>query len=302
MNTLTRKQIFSNFISAMLYIATLIYLLIFFKIILFKSGIYVENKSFNFIPFTFVQEFFYSKTSIDILLKNIFGNIFLFFPMGIILPLKFKILNFKNTAFVCFMLSLILEIIQYSFKVGISDIDDLILNTFGGVLGFIYFKILNINFKNKLTLKAFTLLSLSIFGLTGYMSLILLHPTMLPPKVTIVNKSILKSVNLDNYSLDTTGIKIEEYKLFTNVDKQHLNSTTIFTPSSNGCYSIDDNTQIFSELIKSTYSPNGNIQTTKVIYNKISITKANYLLKNNHFIKLWVHKDKCDTVLISTYQ
>lgn len=79
---------------------------------------------------------------------NIFGNIILLLPLGIFLPLLFKkFRSFKATVFGCCMASISIELIQYvsmyfgNFRA--SDIDDIILNTLGGLIGFLMFKLLN---------------------------------------------------------------------------------------------------------------------------------------------------------------
>ena len=40
------------------------------------------------------------------------------------------------------LVSVIVEIAQYLFKVGATDIDDVILNTLGGLLGILIFKLI----------------------------------------------------------------------------------------------------------------------------------------------------------------
>ncbi|MDP4091427.1 MAG: VanZ family protein [Bacillota bacterium] len=77
-------------------------------------------------------------------IANVLGNVLLFVPMGMLLPLfsdKFK--KGSRTIFISFMLSLSIEIIQFlSLYIGSirsCDIDDIILNTLGGASGFIIY-------------------------------------------------------------------------------------------------------------------------------------------------------------------
>ena len=49
-------------------------------------------------------------------------------------------LIFKVT-FECFVFSVLIELIQLTFKIGIFDIDDIILNTFGGLIAAVIIKI-----------------------------------------------------------------------------------------------------------------------------------------------------------------
>jgi glycopeptide antibiotics resistance protein len=70
--------------------------------------------------------------------KNLGGNLLGFVPLGIFLPLLFRRLKlFPTVIAVVFIVSLGYELIQLYTGLGIFDIDDLILNTGGGMIGFI---------------------------------------------------------------------------------------------------------------------------------------------------------------------
>lgn len=71
---------------------------------------------------------------------NVFGNVIAFMPMGFFQPLLAK--RLWRGAFVvlnCFIVSLFVETIQLIFKIGCFDVDDLLLNTLGGLLGVIIY-------------------------------------------------------------------------------------------------------------------------------------------------------------------
>jgi glycopeptide antibiotics resistance protein len=77
-------------------------------------------------------------------IENIAGNLMLFIPMGIFLPLLFKNINsLKKVMAICICCSLLIEMIQYfsrsfgTFRT--ADIDDVILNTASGVLGWLIY-------------------------------------------------------------------------------------------------------------------------------------------------------------------
>lgn len=87
----------------------------------------------NLIPFVNVLDY---DSKRDLLL-NLIGNTAMFIPTGIMTPLVYKNLNsFKKTVLTGFSISLAIEIIQLPFAVRASDVDDLILNTLGCVLGY----------------------------------------------------------------------------------------------------------------------------------------------------------------------
>ncbi|WP_232698709.1 VanZ family protein [Brevibacillus daliensis] len=71
------------------------------------------------------------------------GNIIAFVPLGILLPLLFKkgFASLFRMMLASFFVSLILEVSQLVLQIGRFDVDDLILNTTGGVLGYIIYVI-----------------------------------------------------------------------------------------------------------------------------------------------------------------
>jgi glycopeptide antibiotics resistance protein len=77
---------------------------------------------------------------------NLFGNIAIFMPNGIFvgLMLRNKIFGFIGSFTTSLGLSLGLECSQLVFSMGSFDVDDLILNTAGGVLGYGVFLMLKL--------------------------------------------------------------------------------------------------------------------------------------------------------------
>jgi len=87
----------------------------------------------NWIPF--VNLFDYPNTQ-DILI-NIIGNATMFIPLGIVWPIVFKELNTHKKVIAAGVgCSLLIEILQLPFFVRVSDVDDLILNSLGYVIGY----------------------------------------------------------------------------------------------------------------------------------------------------------------------
>jgi glycopeptide antibiotics resistance protein len=73
---------------------------------------------------------------------QIYGNILIFIPFGFVLPILFK--RFRNPLLsigLVFFLSLMVESIQRVFRIGQFDVDDIILNATGGIIGFVAFVI-----------------------------------------------------------------------------------------------------------------------------------------------------------------
>lgn len=125
-----------------LYIIMLCYFL-FFSEHYGRNDILHEYKS-NLILFREIKRFimYRNRLGLESFVVNVLGNIFAFAPFGFLLPLlNRRYRKFYITAFFSLLFSLTVEAIQLWFRVGIFDIDDIFLNTIGGVSGYLFFKI-----------------------------------------------------------------------------------------------------------------------------------------------------------------
>jgi hypothetical protein len=76
------------------------------------------------------------------MLLNVIGNFALFIPTGIVTPILYRNLaSLKKVTLTGFLISLTIEIIQLPFAVRASDVDDLILNTAGCLLGYALYRL-----------------------------------------------------------------------------------------------------------------------------------------------------------------
>ena len=76
--------------------------------------------------------------------SNLFGNILIFMPVGYFSAMAGKRRSFFKTLFWSFCLTFCVELMQLITKVGCFDVDDILLNTIGGVLGHIVFVVCNL--------------------------------------------------------------------------------------------------------------------------------------------------------------
>lgn len=73
---------------------------------------------------------------------NVAGNVAVFIPFGFALPLLFeRIKSFLQVLILSFSMSLLAETMQLVLKVGCFDVDDLLLNTIGGCIGYAVYRI-----------------------------------------------------------------------------------------------------------------------------------------------------------------
>lgn len=97
----------------------------------------------NIIPFKSLIDLLFNLSILEAF-KQILGNILLFIPLGFFLPLVFNKLNDLKKVFIAILFSaLSIEIVQllmslyFQFPYRYCDIDDFILNSIGGLLGFL---------------------------------------------------------------------------------------------------------------------------------------------------------------------
>ena len=87
----------------------------------------------NFLPFVNLMDYEIRREA----LINVIGNSFLFLPVGIVYPIVYKKLNTHLKVIAAGIgTSLAIEILQLPFFDRVTDIDDLILNSAGYLLGY----------------------------------------------------------------------------------------------------------------------------------------------------------------------
>lgn len=73
---------------------------------------------------------------------NLFGNVLAFMPLGVLIPMSFPAVNrWWMILLHSFWLSLCIELFQLVTHFGAFDVDDILLNTLGGLLGFVVFTV-----------------------------------------------------------------------------------------------------------------------------------------------------------------
>lgn len=99
----------------------------------------------NLVPFKtisgYVKVIFDGSMNLSIPIQNLGGNLFMFFPLGIYLPLfveKKKVWKKYLGTVLLFLLGI--ELVQFVTRRGSFDVDDLILNLAGAMLGFLMWK------------------------------------------------------------------------------------------------------------------------------------------------------------------
>lgn len=112
----------------------IIYIVFLAYVVTSPQIIYFES---NFIPFKEILRYDFLS---PLFLKNIIGNIILFIPLGFLIAYKLNLKHFYSVILLSLYFSVCIESLQL--VIGrVFDIDDILLNTIGGICGFLIFQI-----------------------------------------------------------------------------------------------------------------------------------------------------------------
>lgn len=165
---------YHKLLTILIWLILIIYMLLLFKVICMKYldlsdlasriGDLNAHRPYNLIPLVTISKYFQAE-QMSMLRRagNILGNIYLFVPLGLLLPLAYrKANNIWKMLFISLILSIFFEAAQYALASGSSDIDDVILNTVGGISGLLLFRIIRLFSRSELLQ---TIMALSVFAL-----------------------------------------------------------------------------------------------------------------------------------------
>ena len=147
---LTKKDLKMNMMNTILGVLLIAYVITLFKVLFLDitniSGshhIYSkEMRTLNLVPFEtikmFIRSWNHGYLGKGLIISNIFRNILMFMPMVILMWCIFKTLRKPwLVVIINFVIIVAVETAQYIFAVGSCDIDDLILNMIGVIIGYI---------------------------------------------------------------------------------------------------------------------------------------------------------------------
>lgn len=113
-----------------------IYVMCLFYVVTFQDVSWSDS---NFIP---LKEMFRYKIGTQLFLKNVLGNMIMFVPYGFFVSYFLKLKNGFSMFILTLITSITIEVTQLSIG-RVFDIDDIILNLIGGMVGFLLYYIIN---------------------------------------------------------------------------------------------------------------------------------------------------------------
>ena len=129
------------FYKELFYLAFVVYSISLFYVVTFEDNNYGTN---NFIPFREIIRYEFLSTYF---IKNVLGNVILFIPFGYSVSTLIKSKKPFAILLVALLTSLTIEVTQY--MIGRTfDIDDIILNVIGCIIGYLLFLVIYVLEKN----------------------------------------------------------------------------------------------------------------------------------------------------------
>jgi glycopeptide antibiotics resistance protein len=90
----------------------------------------------NFVPFKTIVPELIGRENHLIDIVNLIGNIIPFMPIGLLAPLVFLSISWQKALVLGVVTGLTCEVMEVVFRVGIFDVDDIILNGLGVMIGY----------------------------------------------------------------------------------------------------------------------------------------------------------------------
>ena len=124
-----KKFVFHEELMLLLFVT---YILLLFELVTIRD---VEFGGVNWMPFREILRYDFGT---DLFYRQVIGNIILFIPFGYFATYYSKLTKIRHIFFVTFITSTTIEVVQRF--IGRSfDVDDIILNVVGGIIGFLLF-------------------------------------------------------------------------------------------------------------------------------------------------------------------
>lgn len=134
------NRLIAKFALLIIYLATLSYGLFFAE----SFGRTIEHGSFNIEPFHEIKRYirYADVLGSQVVVLNLLGNVMVFLPFGFLVASLFPANDKKHPLAITglsMLFSAVVELLQYLTSVGAADVDDVILNTIGGFIGYLLY-------------------------------------------------------------------------------------------------------------------------------------------------------------------
>lgn len=278
----------------------IIYVIFLLRITFFKqvtlnnlfSAIGASERTISIIPFKSIYDMAVSNTSIGRIIENVLGNIVLFIPFGMLFPIISNKKR-KGVLYAAIIFSLLIEITQFLFALGSTDVDDLIFNVLGAYIGYFVSDKISRLFKSYTHFLIVMTLITAILGASVFGYLLVNHTDLfILCKYDIdIENSELVEIFIDTPAT-ATGKYVELDDCILKVEKSVKNANDIreieefkITEDS-GIFICYDRIEYFFSAISGEHQ-----KYEKIDYNDF-ILQRNYKFDRNNNVRIWSDDEK----------
>lgn len=171
----------TNFCINLLLYGVFAFYILLLGLILFRT--HHPTRSVNLVPFRGVVSYISGndlvsgQDSADVLhafaLLNLLANLFIFVPCGVYITLFRKGKGIWKNVLWVFVISMLVEVVQFITKFGIGDIDDVILNSIGGLIGVLICRLLYLICNDDFKVRRIIAILAPIVGIMSFVILFL---------------------------------------------------------------------------------------------------------------------------------
>ena len=171
----------TNFCINLLLYGVFAFYILLLGLILFRT--HHQTRSVNLVPFRGVVSYISGndlvsgQDSADVLhafaLLNLLANLFIFVPCGVYITLFRKGKGIWKNVLWVFVISMLVEVVQFITKFGIGDIDDVILNSIGGLIGVLICRLLYLICNDDFKVRRIIAILAPIVGIMSFVILFL---------------------------------------------------------------------------------------------------------------------------------
>ena len=131
----------------MVFLLFIIYILIILRLTIFRSYTYSETQLSLLLFIDLVD--IYKNIGMWQFLRLFIGNIGWFIPFGFLLSMLLKKSVFFKVVMFGLAFSFVIEMLQFILRKGVAELDDLILNVLGAIIGYFLYRFLSIKKHKK---------------------------------------------------------------------------------------------------------------------------------------------------------
>lgn len=234
------------------------------------------DRTFNLVPFRSIKAIFQDLGKVEAF-KQILTTAALFATMGVFASI-FSGKRMVQPIILILFFTLSIEIFQYLAACGVADIDDFLINTFGGIVGIFVDKILLKPIDKAIGVRIITFVLLLLLGSFTVYSNYQLSDFSVDATTELYNDYLIEEASKGNSIIKGKVKDLTNENMKVNIDGE----TEI--------YDISDDTKMIIQRVQREYTTKGLLKNTIIVYEEVDRREFVSEMKNHgDYVTLYVN-------------